>query len=174
MYIYVASGVMLINGGVYCVLGVCMLTPVRAVGKRHQTQWSRLGGWYPSMFKNYMSLLQPEPLRECTIPDDESRVEAGETDCAIETVEQFACKDLAFRLLAYLVFLIGFWRILAALFWACEYVFLGLGSCIAEIGIISLELLRHDSVMLPRTMLIMFLDVLLILIYLVPSLLFCL
>jgi hypothetical protein len=89
-------------------------------------------------------------------------------------VEQFACKDLAFRLLAYIVFLLGFWRILTALVWVCGFVFLGLGSCIAEIGIISLELLRHDSVMLARTMLVMFLDVLLILIYLVPSLLFCL
>ena len=173
MYIYVASGVMLLNGVVYCVLGVCMLTPVRAVGKRHQTQWNRLGGWYPSMFKNYVSLLQQEPLRE-TVPEDESRVVGLETDCAIETVEHFACKDLAFRLLAYIVFLLGFWRILTALFWVCGFVFLGLGSCIAEIGIISLELLRHDSVMLPRTMLVMFLDVLLILIYLVPSLLFCL
>ena len=164
MYLYITSGVMLLNGLVYCALGVCMLTPVRTMGKRHETHWNRAGIWYPSMFKEYLPLLQ-----------DTER--PGVDDGAAVTnpmVEQIASKDLAFRLIAYLVFLLGFWRILTGLFWVCGFVFLGLGSCVAEIAIISLELLRHDSVMLHRTMLVLFLDVLLILIYSVPALYICL
>ena len=173
MYLYVASAAMLINGLVYCGLGVCMLTPLRAVGKRHHTHWNLVGGWYPSMFKNYLTLLQPGQSHEMGA-DDATCVLSEGSDDVVTPIEQFASQDLAFRLLAYVILLLGFWRILTAMFWVCGFVFLGLGSCVAEIGIISLELLRHDSVLLHRTMLVLFLDVLLILIYSVPAFSFCL
>jgi hypothetical protein len=61
-------------------------------------------------------------------------------------------KEVAFRFLAYLLALFGLCRLVSACYSACGYVYLGMASCMLEIGIVASELLLHKSVRLHGAM----------------------
>lgn len=61
-------------------------------------------------------------------------------------------KEVAFRFLAYLLVLFGLCRLVSACYWACGYVYLGMASCMIEIGIIATELLQYRSMRLHGAM----------------------
>jgi len=114
-----------VAGAAYCLLGGCMLVP-QLLG---DARW--IAALYPSLFKRFQ---QP--------PADAERPEKAE--------ELPADEGLAIRLLGYLVLLLGACRVVTGFYWGCGYVYLGLGTCVAEVGVICHELLRHDSLQLHR------------------------
>ena len=61
-------------------------------------------------------------------------------------------RGVALRLLAYLLLLFGLCRLISAFYFGCGYVYLGMASCIIEIGIVSTELLQHKSMRLHGAM----------------------
>ena len=60
--------------------------------------------------------------------------------------------QVGWRLGAYLLLLLGLCRVVTSFHWGCGYVLLGLTTCLAEIGFLCNELLRHESTRLHRTM----------------------
>ena len=65
---------------------------------------------------------------------------------------QLVFRALAFRLLAYLLILFGLCRLISAFYFGCGYVYMGMASCLLEIGIVSTELLQHRSMRLHGAM----------------------
>jgi hypothetical protein len=127
-----SSVVMGLDGAVYCLLGVNMLNPWLVEGYS-----PFLADLYPSLFKQLMR------------PGDDGKGELGSNTGACEASES-EHGALCHRLLAYLVLLLGISRLAIASCWGCGFVYLGLGTCILEMSIVSNELLRHDSMMLHR------------------------
>jgi hypothetical protein len=120
-----SSSVMGLAGSTYCLLGGCMLVP-HLLG---DARW--ISALYPSLFKRFLQASDEE---------EEAKSDAVELEK----------DDLAFRLLSYLLLLLGVCRLVTAFYWGCGYVYLGLGTCMAEVGVICHELLRHDSLQLHR------------------------
>lgn len=147
----IASGAMGLFGGAYCCLGVSMLTPGLS-----RARW--LASLYPSLFKRF--------LRE---------EQGGEEGIGLGTRDtgELGREDLAFRELAYLLLLLGACRLASALYWGCGYVFLGLGTCFAEMAFVGHELLRHETVLLHRGMAVLFELCVLSLIYIGSALPYC-
>jgi hypothetical protein len=127
-----SSVVMGLDGLGYCCLGANMLCPWAVEGYS-----PFLAGLYPSLFKHLL----------CT--SDDGSGELGKSPVSQE-VQSSIHEPLCRRLLAYLVLLFGISRLAISFCWGCGFVYLGLGSCIVEMAIISNELLRHDSLMLHR------------------------
>jgi hypothetical protein len=126
----------------YCAMGVCMLLPGlnrRWASTAGQKEWAGLGALYPSLFKWF---LQTE-LGE----SGEATMGTGVRDL-VELEKQ----DLAFRMVAYIILLLGGVRVFVALQWGCGVVCLGLLCCLAEMALVGHELLRHDAVCLTRAM----------------------
>ena len=121
----ISSCVMGVAGGSYCLLGGSMLVP-HLLG---DARW--VSALYPSLFKRFLPREDEEEARK---PDP------------VELEKD----DLAFRLLSYLLLLLGLCRIVTGLYWGCGYVYLGLGTCMAEVGVICHELLRHDALQLHK------------------------
>ena len=80
----------------------------------------------------------------------EERLLPGRMDAASDPL--LLSRGVAFRLLAYLLIFLGVCRLISAFYWGCGYVYMGVASCIAEISIVSTELLHHRSVRLHRAM----------------------
>ena len=136
----VASGVMFLAGACYGLMGVSMLLPLR--------QLSHVAALYPSLFKRFVQ-------RDGVVGN-----------AAEEAVTEAGRDELAYRLLGYVLVLLGMCRLITALYWGCGYVYLGLGSCVAEVALVSHELLRHDAVHLHRAMAVLSEIVMLSLIFL--------
>lgn len=120
----VASLIMGLDGLAYITLGVCMLAPPRAPLMRD------LATVYPSLFK---------PLREVSID--------AESAPMIRPVSDLI-HDLGYRMMGYVLVLVGVARVLTSIQWGCGYVYLGLWTCLAEIGLVCNELLRQESMFL--------------------------
>jgi hypothetical protein len=128
-----SSCVMGLDGASYLLLGGCMLVPA----------WSEaLAALYPSMFKRFL------------LPQQAGGDEAGgdELGAGTREVARLEREDLAYRLLGYLLLLVGLARVITAFYWGCGYVYFGLGTCVLEIGLVCNELLRRDSMLLHRAM----------------------
>ena len=82
-------------------------------------------------------------------------------------------EDLAFRFLAYVLLLLGVCRLVSGLYWGCGYVALGLGTCLAEMGLLGYELLTHETVVLYRVMGVLCELVILSLVYIGSALPYC-
>jgi hypothetical protein len=122
----IASCVMGAFGLGYSGMGLCMLIP-------------RLGGWvkqvpYPMLFKGFT---ESGPCEEGGVPPDGTSLAKG---------------GLAYRLLGYLVLLLGLCRLAAALSWSCSYVILGLVTCVGEMAFVGHELVTHESMLLHGAM----------------------
>jgi hypothetical protein len=124
-----------LDGAGYCVLGVCMLVP--RLGEQTR-QAPAIAALYPSLFRRFLL-------------EDQDK-EAGETGTGTQDPQDLRRGDLAFRLLGYFLLSLGACRLVAAFYWGCGYVYLGLGTCIAEMALVSNELLRHESMLLHRAM----------------------
>jgi hypothetical protein len=126
-----SSVILGVDGVGYCLLGACMLAP--RLGEM-RGELPAIAALYPSLFKRFL------------------RVEdaGGEMGTGTHEPAQLVREDLAYRLLAYLLLCLGGSRLALACFWGCGYVYLGLGTCIAEMAIVSNELLQHDSAALHR------------------------
>ena len=139
----VASCVMGASGLGYSGMGLCMLIP--RLGEKVKAMPCQL------LFKRHPESV-PEPCEEG----------AGKPE---QDGEGLVRGGLAYRLLAYLVLLLGVCRLAAALSWSCGYVFLGLVTCIGEMAFVGHELLVHESVLLNRAMALLSVLVVLSLIY---------
>ena len=150
----IASGVMGLFGMAYCAMGMSMLVP-------GLDRWGQMSTLYPSLFKRFLR----EPGGES---DKESDIGAGTRDAS-----DLQREDLAFRQLAYLLLLLGACRVASALYWGCGYVFLGLGTCFAEMAFVGHELLRHETVLLHRAMAVLSELCVLSLVYIGSALPYC-
>jgi hypothetical protein len=125
----------------YCAMGVSMLVPGlnrKWASSAGQKEWAGLGALYPSLFKRFLQTEMGEA-------GEETIMGTGVRDLA-----ELEKEDLAFRMLAYAVLLLGGLRVFVAVQWSCGAVSLGLLSCLAEMGLVGHELLRHESVGLTR------------------------
>ena len=150
----ISSGIMGLDGLAYCGLGVCMLSP-RLIGGQSPGKPS-LAALYPSLFKRFLHREEG--------PEEQERCEGGIGEDTRDPVE-LVKEDLAFRLLGYLVLLMGVCRVVTSFYWGCGYIYLGLGTCLVEIAIVCNELLRHDSMFLHRAMTVLLENLVLSLVY---------
>jgi len=164
----ISSGVMGLDGLAYCGLGVCMLSP--SVSHNNNDGVPAMAALYPSLFKRF--LLLPAQQQASSVAsgvddvDDENRCQhLGGIGEDMQDPVRLARDDLAFRLLGYLVFLLGLCRIVTSFYWGCGYIYLGLGTCLVEIGIVCNELLRHESMLLNRAMTVLLENLVLSLVY---------
>jgi len=123
-----ASVIMGMDGLLYVCLGGCMLAPPRVVPMRE------VATLYPALFK---------PLREVSADPEATPVIRPVSDLV---------HDLGYRMMAYLLVLVGVARLLTSFNWGCGYVYLGLWTCLAEMGMICNELLRQESMYLHGAM----------------------
>ena len=123
-----ASVIMGMDGLLYVCLGGCMLAPPRVVAMRE------VATLYPALFK---------PLREVSVDPEATPVIRPVSDLV---------HDLGYRMIAYLLVLVGVARLLTSFNWGCGYVYLGLWTCLAEMGMICNELLRQESMYLHGAM----------------------
>jgi hypothetical protein len=123
-----ASVIMGLDGLVYIALGGCMLAPPRVALMRD------VATLYPALFK---------PLREVSADPEATPVIRPVSDLV---------HDLGYRMMAYLLLLVGVARLLTCFHWGCGYVFLGMWTCLAEMGMICHELLRQESMYLHGAM----------------------
>jgi hypothetical protein len=147
------------NGAAYILLGVCMLFPV------HHPWRQRLGQLYPSLFKEFLV----PPL------SDEEAQPAEQPPAPLSAVR--LCGDLVhqlgYRMLGYLLLVVGLCRTITCFHWGCGYIYLGLGTCLAEIGMLCNELLRQESMLIHRTMAVLLLNVAVSLLYIGGGLPYC-
>ena len=127
----VSSVILGLDGVGYCLLGACMLVP--RFGEM-RGEIPAIAALYPSLFKRFLR----------------SEDASGEIGAGTHEPIQLVKEDLGYRLLAYLLLCLGVSRAALACFWGCGYVYLGLGTCVAEMAIVSNELLQHDSATLHR------------------------
>jgi hypothetical protein len=114
--------IMGLDGVAYLALGACMLAAPRIPRVRP------LATLYPSLFR---------PLRELSACDPEAP--------SVVLPVADLMHDLGYRMMAYLLFVFGLARTLTAFHWGCGYVYLGLSTCLAEVGMVCHELLRQES-----------------------------
>jgi len=165
----ISSGIMGLDGLAYCGLGVCMLSPSNnSMTVPHNDGVPAMAALYPSLFKRFLLL----PAQQASVAsgvdgdDDENRCQhLGGIGEDMQDPVRLARDDLAFRLLGYLVFLLGLCRIVTSFYWGCGYIYLGLGTCLVEIGIVCNELLRHESMLLNRAMTVLLENLVLSLVY---------
>ena len=123
------------HGVMYFGVGVCMLVPGTS------SEWLReVSSVYAMMFK---------PLRVV----DEGGCDAedgGETKARPERLAELAQSDLGYRLVGYLLVLLGVCRLVAGVHWGCGYVYLGLATGVGEVALVCNELLRYEALHLRR------------------------
>lgn len=135
------------NGITYCIVGICMLVPHK------KDSFLGLSHLYSSMFKpRALQSLVENPASSSNDPE-KSQETTPEND------------DLGYRMLAYLLLLLGACRAVTGFYWGCGYVYMALGTCLAEIGLVAHELLRQESLLLHRAMFVLFDSVVLALLY---------
>jgi hypothetical protein len=136
-----ASAIMGLDGLLYLGLGGCMLAAGQVPAVRD------LAAVYPSLFK---------PLREVSV-DPEVAPQLRPVPDLVH--------DLGYRMMGYLLVFVGVARLLTSAFWGCGYVYLGLWTGLAEMGLICNELLRQESMFLHGAMAAIMANVFLVLAY---------
>ena len=130
----ISSIVLGLNGAVYVVMGGCMLYP---------------GDIGVSLLRPYVSSLYASVFKPMCVEDSETG--------GVVTARRFEelRVELSYRILAYLIVVMGACRFLLCFFWGCGYVYVGLWTCIAEAALVCNELLLMESVNLHRGMLVL-------------------
>ena len=144
-----ASAIMGVDGLLYVGRGGCMLAPARLQAMRD------LATVYPSLFR---------PLREVSSDP--------EVPPQIRPVSDLV-HDLGYRMMGYLLLFVGVARLLTGMSWGCGYIYLGLWTCLAEMGMICNELLRQESMFLHGAMGVLMLNVFLSLAYVIAGVPHC-
>lgn len=72
---------------------------------------------------------------------------------------------LCHRLLGYLLCVVGVCRLVSSVRWGCGYMYLGLATCLAEMGMLCHELLLHETMQIHRAMGVLMLNVAVSLVY---------
>lgn len=126
--------VLLADGLAYVCVGACVVWPPPCATASLRRQIARV---YLGIFKDF-PMVDTAPVAE----DEEAGALVGSAGVAA----------LAWRLVAYVLIMVGLIRVTTSLFWGCGYVLLGLVTCVGEIGLLCNELLCHDSTRLHRTM----------------------
>lgn len=163
-----ATLVMVVDGGVYVGLGVCMLIPPSGGLRKFED-------WVLAIPRGFFRVSAVESGRDDKTEDDE------EVDMKVDDVGEGVghgerCVGLARlegRLLAYVILLLGLCRLLSAMYWGCGYVFLGLISCLWEIAMLCNELLCHESVCVHKAMGMVLLNAAVSLLYIGCALPYC-
>jgi hypothetical protein len=127
-------------GLIYVGLGASMLA-VRVRWGEHTGISPYLASLYPLLFKRFQSAEEGD---------------CGQEEVGMRDARELVNEDLGFRMLAYLLLLLGLSRLVSACYWGCGYLILGLATCAVEIAFVSNELLRHESVFLHRAMGVIF------------------
>ena len=140
------------DGAMYLCLGACMLLAPCATAPPWCQQLARL---YPSLYKG---LVLPSPPRGA---DDEDPEASAPPDF------------LGFRMLAYLLVILGLCRLVTCFHWGCGYIYLGLATCLGEIAMLCHELLRHEALFLHRAMAVLLQNVAVSLIYIGAGVPYC-
>jgi hypothetical protein len=161
MSLVLASVVMGLDGALYCVMGACMLYPSSILGRFD------LARLYPSIFKTFLTCHQQSGYDEAD-PEPPARPVVAVVRPLAELVH-----ELAFRLLAYLLIMVGVSRLITGLHWGCGFIYLALCTCLAEIAMVCNELLREDSILLHGAMAVFLCNMALSLVYLSAGLPYC-
>ena len=195
MSLVIASVVMGLDGAFYCALGLCMLFPSSLLSRRSYD----IARLYPSLFKTF--LVTDPVLRsfdeieaKAGAKSDSSNnnnnnnnyhsEEPANTSVAVEAFQTLVlnssvrplgelAQELGFRLLAYLLIIVGVCRLITGFHWGCGYIYLALATCLGEIFMVCNELLREESVLLHRAMAIFLSNMVLSLVYLSAGLPYC-
>ena len=139
-----------VNGAVYVAMGgVMLLGPEQGVAREFATA-------YASLFKAFREL----PSLDSKAPP----AMLGTPDLR---------REIGFRVLSYLLLLMGIFRVLTAFHWECTFVYIGLSTYLSEIAIVCNELLAHESVLLHRGMAVILANVAFSIVYLANALPFC-
>ena len=151
MPVLVSALLMGVNGAAYVLMGVCMLFPV------HPPWRHRLAHLYPSLFKEFLVV---------TLSDEETSAEPGvaQPSWHVRSVGELV-GDLGFRMLGYLLIVLGLCRLVTCFNWGCGFIYLGLTTCLAEICLLCNELLRQESMLIHRTMAVLLQNVAVSLLY---------
>ncbi len=163
------------SGASYCMLGVCMLL--------HVTRPSRIG-WAVGEFAELYSVSFGQLVNLVQSPSQHHAKQAAQLEPDVDQGElgppppapappSPAAHLLAYRFLAYLLLFLGVCRVITCFYWGCGYVYLGLGSCVAEIGLICNELLQFDSMRLHGAMAILLETGVLALLYIGTAVPYC-
>jgi hypothetical protein len=155
-----SSSVMGLDGAVYCAVGLCMLAP-QVQWKHGNAELGHAATVYASMFRRFQG--------GCGGSD----AKPGELPTVHEDPLELWKGDVCFRCVAYLLLVLGLCRALSSLFWGCGYIYLGLGSCICEIAIVCNEILRHESLILHRGMIVLLKNMGLSLLYISAAAPYC-
>lgn len=126
-----SSLVMGAHGLMYLGTGVCMLVP--GTSSEYLCEVSSV---YAMMFK---------PLRL-----EEDAGDGEEKQTRSDRLVEMARSDLGYRMVGYLLVLLGVCRLAAGVHWGCGYVYLGLATGIGEVALVCNELLRYESLHLHR------------------------
>lgn len=149
MSLIVAGLLLGVDGAFYLGLAASMLLPPG--GPRWREQLARL---YPSVF-------QPLPCH-----DDEE-------DSQNPVVGAMEPSGLSYRLLGYLLAILGLCRLVTCFHWGCGYMYLGLITCLGEIAMLCHELLRHESLQIHRAMAVLMQNVGVSLLYIGAGVPYC-
>lgn len=165
------SLVLLADGVLYILMGVCMLVP--APNPLCSLKVTRLlGGAYPTLFKDYGSAhgigggdAAGEPYDEEYEHDEErqhSSSPEGHGDLVCHAGD--LC-SLPRRMIAYLLLVFGFCRVISSFFWGCGPIMLGLCTCLVEIAMLCHEMMCYESMLVNRAMTVLLHNVAVSLLY---------
>ena len=142
------SGLMGLFGVAYTLMGACMLAP-GAIKRWLPAEYAGLNALYPSVFKRFLQTELAEEAGKTELAEEAGKIELG---TGVRELVELEREDLAYRLLAYFLLLLGFLRLFVAFHWGCSFVYLGLSTCLVEMAVVGHELLRHNAVHLHRVM----------------------
>jgi hypothetical protein len=153
MSLLVAGLLLGVDGAFYLALAASMLLPPG--GPRWREQLARL---YPSVF-------QPPSAAACHEDEEDSQ-----NPMPVAAMEP---SGLSYRLLGYLLAILGLCRLVTCFHWGCGYMYLGLATCLGEIAMLCHELLRHDSLQIHRAMAVLMQNVAVSLLYIGAGVPYC-
>jgi hypothetical protein len=164
MSLWVSSLLLGMDGLLYMGMGVCML-----LGDTRPPWCQQLAGAYPSLCRSPPLSCR---VRRDLLPSVDDDDDDGERSCSGGD-DPSSGNLLAFRMLAYLLVLVGLCRFITCFHWGCGYILLGLTTCLSEIAMLCHELLRYESLLLHRTMAVFLCNVAVSLVYIGAGLPYC-
>lgn len=140
----ISTCILAVDGLFYVGMGTEMLAP-------YTLHVTKLATIYTSLVKNWREPADPSVIRSA----------------------QDLSMDLGYRVVAYLLIMLGAIRILTAFHWGCGFIHLGLATCLSEIAMIVHELLQYESLLLHRAITFMLINVILSIVYIANALPYC-
>jgi hypothetical protein len=160
-------------------LGACMLLHV---ARPFSIDWGWVGGLAELYSVSFKQLANPvkspsqhhHHAKQAPEPDvDQGELGPSTTPPPLVLPASSTPHLLAYRFLAYLLLFLGVCRVVTSFHWGCGYVYLGLGSCVAEIALVCNELLQFESMRLHGAMAILLETGVLALLYIGTAVPYC-